>query len=107
MHVGASGVVRCILNRTTLGFIQYSVLGSSCVIVDAELGFETFHPSCFAGWSGRKAVWQPQHKTSQPQLPDPTTGSTAGAEQHYLQVIILQSLHFSKGLTAKLFPEMG
>lgn len=39
VHVGASGVIRCILNRITLGFIYYCVMGPSCVIADTALGF--------------------------------------------------------------------
>lgn len=34
VYVGASGLVRCILNKITLGFIQYCIIGSSCVIAD-------------------------------------------------------------------------
>lgn len=34
VYIGASGVVRCILNKITLGFNQYCVMGSSCVITD-------------------------------------------------------------------------
>lgn len=42
VHVGASGVVGCTLNRVTLGFIQYCVLGSPVLLQMLNWGFKIF-----------------------------------------------------------------